>query len=176
MVYKEKRKKTKIISSKYASAAEMIGEVKKNDEIFGLTYGQFSFIDIIEHCINFTGSADIIISTWTAAGASTKKISQFLKFGQIKSCRFIIDRSFKTRQPDLCKLIIDLFGNESIITTRTHAKFCIIKNSEWNIVIRTSMNLNQNPRIECFTITDNKKLCSFLLNCVNVSFEKKYRK
>jgi len=139
-----------------------IGKIYKGMEIYGLTKGQYSIINIIETILNQTGKADVIISTWTAANAEIKKAEYFLKNGNINRLHFIVDRSFPTRQPQYYKQLIDTFG-EIVSLTNSHAKFVIIKNDEWNIVIRTSMNLNENKRLENFEISDDKQLVDYLL-------------
>jgi len=139
-----------------------IGKIYKNMEIYGLTKGQYSIINIIETILNQTGKADVIISTWTAANAEIKKAEYFLKNGNINRLHFIVDRSFPTRQPRYYKQLIDTFG-DIVSLTNSHAKFVIIKNDEWNIVIRTSMNLNENKRLENFEISDDKQLVDYLL-------------
>jgi hypothetical protein len=45
------------------SAAEAIGPIEAGIEVFGLSKGQFSLIDIIEHCLKASGPADVVIST-----------------------------------------------------------------------------------------------------------------
>lgn len=139
-----------------------IGEIYKGMEIYGLTKGQYSIINIIETILNQTGKADVIISTWTAANAEIKKAEAFLKNGNINKLHFIVDRSFPTRQPKYYKQLIDTFG-DIVSLTNSHAKFVIIKNNDWNIVIRTSMNLNENKRLENFEISDDKTLVDYLL-------------
>jgi len=139
-----------------------IGKIYKNMEIYGLTKGQYSIINIIETILNQTGKADVIISTWTAANAEIKKAEYFLKNGNINRLHFIVDRSFPTRQPRYYKQLTDTFG-DIVSLTNSHAKFVIIKNNEWNIVIRTSMNLNENKRLENFEISDDKQLVDYLL-------------
>jgi len=139
-----------------------IGKIYKGMEIYGLTKGQYSIINIIETILNQTGKADVIISTWTAANAEIKKAEYFLKNGNINRLHFIVDRSFPTRQPRYYKQLIDTFG-DIVSLTNSHAKFVIIKNNEWNIVIRTSMNLNENKRLENFEISDDKQLVDYLL-------------
>jgi len=139
-----------------------IGKIYKNMEIYGLTKGQYSIINIIETILNQTGKSDVIISTWTAANAEIKKAEYFLKNGNINRLHFIVDRSFPTRQPRYYKQLIDTFG-DIVSLTNSHAKFVIIRNDEWNIVIRTSMNLNENKRLENFEISDDKQLVDYLL-------------
>ena len=51
--------------------------------------------------------------------------------------------------------VADVFGPDSIRATRSHAKFVLIRNEAWAVLITTSMNLNLNPRIEQFEMTDD---------------------
>ena len=55
------------------------------------------------------------------------------------------------------------FGDDSIRITRNHCKFVVFKNENWNLVLRTSMNLNLNRRLEDFEISDCPKLCRELI-------------
>jgi len=143
------------------TAKKAIGKIYPDMEIFGLSKGQFSIINVIEEVLRQTGEADVIISTWTAANAEIKKAEDFLKNGNIRKINFIVDRSFKTRQPKYHEMLKRKFG-AVVHTTNSHAKFVLIKNDNWNIVIRTSMNLNENKRLENFEISDCKKLYDYL--------------
>ena len=172
MIYKRKPRKPRKRFFSTAQAAEYIGDITKNTEIFGFTKGQFSIIDIIEHILNTTGKANIMIATWTAAHADIKKAFSFLANDKIQSIKFIVDRGFTNRQPEYCADLVRLFGEDSIRFLRIHAKFCIIQNEEWNIVVRTSMNLNENKRIENFEITDDKDFCEYFKKFFNITFEK----
>lgn len=51
------------------SAARCIGPITKGCEIFGLTKGDFSMIDILRHIAREIGPCRIDIGTWTAAAA-----------------------------------------------------------------------------------------------------------
>ena len=93
-----------------------------------------------------------------------------LESKMILSLRFIVERSFLTRQPAYCERMRELFGDGSIRTCRTHAKFMTVKNSKWNCAIRTSMNLNENPRLENIEISDDPALCGFLCAVVDELF------
>lgn len=127
-----------------------------------MTFGQFSLIDALWAVLRQTGPADVSIATWTAAGADTTRAEQFLRDGRIRSIRWLVDRSFETRQPKYCATLRHLFGDEVIRTTRSHAKFATIRNSEWSLAVRSSMNLNHNPRLETFEVSDDPGLADFL--------------
>ena len=130
-------------------------------DVFILTYGQFSLIDGLMAILDQTGPAHVSISTWTAAHADLTRSASLLESGEFLSFRMIVDRSFPTRQPAYYQHMINLFGSASIRTIRTHAKYLVVKNEKWNIVIRTSMNLNTNPRLENMEISDNKMFANF---------------
>lgn len=49
-----------------APAHELIKDLGHGDMITGLTFGQFSLIDLIQATLRVTGPADVAISTWSA--------------------------------------------------------------------------------------------------------------
>lgn len=151
-----------IRTAKEGNAADAIGQLTPGCEIFVLTYGQFSLIDAIVALIRQTGPANVVLSTWTAGDTDLTTAAALLEAAEIRSLRMIVDRSFITRQPGYCRRMRELFGDACIRTTRTHAKFASIRNERWNIAVRTSMNLNTNPRLEQIEISDDPSLADFI--------------
>ena len=164
---RQKRKRTLIRGLRGESAAAMIGEIEPGCEIFGFTKGQFSCIDVFLHCLEYTGPADVFIATWSAAAGDIGAAHKFLESGKIRSLRFLIDLSFKSRKPEFLDEMVYLFGEDAIRVTVTHAKYAVITNESWNLVVRTSMNLNYNPRFENFEISDDKAFADFQLQIVD---------
>lgn len=144
------------------SAFRAIGKIESGCEIFGFTKGQFSFVDLLSVILDQTGPADVVISTWSAAEADLKRAKIFLQNNKIRSLKFLIDYSFKSRHPEYCSDLLGLFDEDSIRVTVLHSKFAMIKNHDWDIVVRTSMNLNYNPRFENFEISDDPLLYDFM--------------
>lgn len=160
-----------IRTAKLGNARDAIGGLKPGHEVYILTFGQFSMIDALTAIIEQTGPADVAISTWTAADAHLEKTADLLAAADILSMRWLVDRSFLTRQPDYCAKMRHLFGDGCIRTLRTHAKFAVITNKNWHIAIRTSMNMNENPRLESLEISDDVDLAEFLLSVVDDIFD-----
>ena len=168
--HKRKIKQKNIRVAKRCSADIAIGKLEKGTDCFILTYGQFSLIDALMSVMAQTGPAHVVISTWTAAHAHLDRAAELLETANFLSFKMIVDRSFKTRQPKYFHHCIELFGCESIREINTHAKFIAIKNDEWNVAIKTSMNLNENPRLENLEITENKGLCEFFFSVADEVF------
>lgn len=150
-----------IRACKRGTAAQAIGKLEKNTDTFILTYGQFSLIDALMAILDQTGPAHVSISTWTAAHAHLDRSAELMETADILSFRMIVDRSFHSRQPKYYEHMLSLFGPDSVRAIRTHAKFMLIRNDKWNIVVRTSMNLNENPRLENLEVSDNAGFADF---------------
>lgn len=169
-IHRSAPRKRRIAFNETEQAAQAIGPLEPNCEIFGLTKGQFSISDVIQHCLTETGPASVDIATWTASLGDIKRAENLLRDGRITRIRFVVDPSFKSRKPEFCKALIDTFGDGCIRTINSHAKFAIIRNERWNLAVRTSMNLNPNPRLENFEISDDKALASFFTGIVDQVF------
>jgi hypothetical protein len=153
------------------SVAEAVGPIERHCEIFGVTKGQFSLVDLLLHLLEGTGPADVVISTWTAAGADIEHAFKLLASGAIRSLRFIVDFSFPSRQPAYSAALRERFGDGAIRVCKNHCKFVLIRNERWNLTVRTSMNLNENRRLENFEISDDAALAGYLTAVVADLFE-----
>lgn len=160
-------RRRRVHRSAVSDAADTLGAVTQNCEIFRLTNGQFSIIDVLEHCIQQIGPATLDIATWTAADGDLRRAHAFLASRAVTRCRFVVDPSFRTRKPEFCAVLINLFGNDGIRTTPLHGKFAVLRNSRFNLAIRTSMNLNPNKRIENVEISDDPELADVFTNFVD---------
>lgn len=166
---KVRRKVRRVLAVGDAAAA--LGPITPGCEIYALTKGQFSLVDVLMHVLEATGPADVVVSTWTAAGADIGFAYDLLRSGVIRSLRFLVDFSFPSRQPAYCAALRERFGDDAIRVCKNHAKFCTIRNDTWNVVIRSSMNLNLNRRLENVEISEDRDLCEYLAGVVDEMFE-----
>lgn len=157
--------------AKQALAREAIGEIRHGQDVFILTFGQFSLIDVLVHILDQIGPASVDISTWTAAHADVQRAADLMSAAAITKLRFVVDRSFETRQPEYCAHMRQLFGQDCIRATRTHAKFIVIRNARANVVVRTSMNLNENPRLENVEISESVEFAEWFTGIVDGIFK-----
>jgi hypothetical protein len=70
--------------------------------------------------------------------------------------------TFVRRDPEAAAAIRKDFGPEAIRVAHCHAKFAMFYNQSWKLVLRTSMNLNMNPRTEDFQLAHDPELFDFL--------------
>lgn len=143
------------------TASEALAGFDRDIHIFGYTKGQFSVIDVIREALKYTGPATLDISTWTAANTDVTTVCEFIDSGHVTGSRWLVDLTFQRRSPQLAKRIRDTFGPDAIRVAKNHAKFALIENDSWQIVLNTSMNLNFNPRFENFSISHDPEAFDF---------------
>ncbi|MAH51631.1 hypothetical protein CMI37_37790 [Candidatus Pacearchaeota archaeon] len=153
------------------TATDAVGDIYPDCDIYGLTKGQFDLRFLLAAVLKQTGPADLTISTWTCSAADVEDIASWGPKGMITSCRWVMDYSFQRREPKEAQAIRKAFGTDSIRITKTHAKFYLITNPAWNIAVRTSANLNMNPRTEDFNIVEDQRVVEFLSVFVDSIFK-----
>lgn len=136
------------------------------------TYGQFSLIDAVVGLIDeHTGPVHLDVCTWTVGIADMQRVYELMGDGRILSIRWVVDQGFESRQPGYCAYFRELYGDGRIRTLRAHAKFVLLRNDNWDIVIRTSMNLNQNTRFEHLDVTHDADLAAWHRSVIDGIFE-----
>src|SRR5690554_1085924 len=111
-VHKSAKRKRHIIRNASGNVRAALGPIQKGCEVFAITNGQFSMIDVLEHVLNYTGKASIDLATWTAADGDLRRAHAFVLDGRVARMRLIVDPSFRSRKPEFCKTLISLFGND----------------------------------------------------------------
>lgn len=162
-------RRARVRLSKVASARDTIAGFGHGMDVVGLTFGQFSLLDLIDAALELTGPADVAISTWSAGFYDVGAAVRFRDSGRIRSIRFVMDSSAKRGQASVGD-VGEIFGRECVRATRSHTKFATITNEEWSVVITSSMNLNLNPRCEQFEMTDDAERCALFLRFVDEVF------
>ena len=144
------------------TAVAAIAGLDHETEIYGFTKGQFSLLNLIQAVFLVTGPAHLSLSTWTAASHEIESLAAMQARGDITGQRLLIDFSMARREPAMTAQMRDKLGRDNIRVAQTHSKFCVFQNADWKVVLRSSTNLNMNPRNEDFTIAHDPELAEFL--------------
>ncbi len=156
-----RRRELRELRSKQNAAAAVAG-LTHDVEIYGFTKGQFGLLQLLDALLDVTGPARVSLSTWTAARHEIQSLEKFVTAGRLLQMRWLIDFSFSRRDPEAAHQIRRTFGLDCIRVAQNHSKFALIENESWQLVLRTSMNLNMNPRFEDFTAAHDPELAAFL--------------
>lgn len=151
-----------LVAPSEAASVALAGKIVPGCWLLGLTKGQFSLLDLIRAVLNVTGPADVRLSTWSSGIRDAETAAWLLREGRFKSLRLYTDRSFPSRHPAYAARLVHWFGADAIRCTRIHAKVATIKADAWRLLLRSSMNLNRNPRFEQFDLNDSPEACAFM--------------
>ena len=149
-------KQPKVEAARRAStdlASEIFSSSISDGVVFPfLTMGDFSMLDVVAAVLDQTGPANVDISTWTMGVYDANALWSFVESAKIERIRFLMDPSMFGRREDLAKEFIAAFGGDSIRCIESHAKFTLIYNDNYSVLIQSSMNMNRNKRLENGTV------------------------
>jgi hypothetical protein len=135
------------------TAAEVIGPLAPGVRVTGLTAGQFSAIDAMEHMVDQLGPGCAVrISTWTSGLYDVRRAAEIRIEGRISDIRMLLDRGTFEKSPKFAGPLIDALGVAAFRCLSVHAKVIIVAGARGAAVMRSSMNLNKNLRTEQFDI------------------------
>lgn len=151
-----------------------IGPIHTEMEVYGILAGQFHFINIIEYLVGqievYKEPMTLDISSWTIAKFEASRLAAISQSDYVSRLRVIVDNSMLNLVPDSFDFLRSLIADDSMRLLRCHCKFALISSKTWNIAIRTSMNLNQNKRLENFEISDCIDLVLYMRDIVDDIF------
>lgn len=157
------------------TAMEVIGPLSPGVRVTGLTAGQFSAIDAMEHMVDELGPADVRVSTWTTGLYDVHRAKQIQLAGRINSVRMLLDRGTFEKSPQYAGPLIEVLGIEAFRCLSVHAKIVIVSGARGSAVMRSSMNLNKNLRTEQFDIDVCDDIAAFYTDWFDALWEESGR-
>lgn len=143
------------------TAAQVIGPLTPGIRVTGLTAGQFSAIDAMEHMVDELGPAAVRISTWTTGLYDVQRARDIKVAGRITDIRMLLDRGTFEKSPKFAGPLIEVLGVDAFRCLSVHAKVVIVSGERGSAVMRSSMNLNKNLRTEQFDIDVDRDVAAF---------------
>lgn len=166
-----KCKREKLYALRGENVVRAIGVPTRGMEVFGISLGQFSMIDIFEHLLKYAAPADCMVCTWTAGMPDLRRIHALMDSDKILDFRLLLDNSFWRRNKPYANELRRLYNSEIVRSVSVHAKMILISGGGWHFVVRTSMNLNYNLRMEQYEISDDPDLYAYVMDIYNVIWE-----
>jgi hypothetical protein len=150
----------------------IIVALKEGKTAYGFTMGKISLIQIVEHIAKeFGGNFELKTCIWSANRIDILRLKELKDKKFLSSARFLVDPSAYTRKFSAIEELYKSFGEESVRSVPTHAKFVTLKNDKYSIAITSSMNFTHNPRIEQYDITECIETVELMSGMIDSSFE-----
>ncbi len=138
-------------------------------QIHYYSFGNFSIMPLIFHYLDKIGSAEVLMSTYSISHNSLNLCLRKQQAGVLRRIRFIVDNRVRSLSPKPFDIMAKNFEYR---TTSIHAKVACIWNEEHQIVITTSQNATNNPKIERGTVSFDKEIFEFDYNILEDIYER----
>jgi hypothetical protein len=123
-----------------------------------LSNGQWSLHEMIAHLLHLTGPAKVWVTSWGISQEPLKAVIRLVDTKHILRLQMLFDHRVRLQCPEAYQTLVEMAGRDeiSVHLTKVHAKTVVITNDSWSLVLRTSANLTNNPRIESYSLTTHK--------------------
>jgi hypothetical protein len=137
-----------------------------------ISHGDIDSLSFLRHALAGTTHFDhVLISTWCIARADLEEIRGWLDAGRIDQFDLYAGEIFPNQYGDEYELMQQLQATYGcgFKVARNHSKVTLAENATegYRLAIRSSANVNTNPRIEQTTITCDDALHAFYLEFFN---------
>jgi len=157
------KSRLKIAPTTFAEATELLKPLAADgDHIFGLTRGQASMIDLALAAMEIAGApVDLSVWTWVVADYEIALVESLLDDKRVSAFRMVVDQGCLSRRPGFINNVIHRFGGDAVRVTVNHSKIAMVRGPHADILLRGSMNFNQNRCLEQFDATWSFDLCEW---------------
>lgn len=137
-----------------------------------ISHGDIDSLTYLRHALNGVTHFDrVLISTWCIARADLEEIQGWLDAGRVDEFSLFAGEIFPSQYGDEYELMLQLretYGCRLVIA-RNHSKVILAENiaEGYRLAMRSSANINTNPRIEQTTISCSDELHAFYLEFFN---------
>jgi len=161
----QEKLKTKLYLQKQ-KAKEVLPELPSQNEChFIIANGTFDYFTLIPIAIDLLGGVveDFYFSTWTMNEANVQALLKLFDDKKILKISALVGLYFKQREAAVFNNLYEGLKQrgQKIFSNENHSKVTLLKSKNNYINICGSANFTSNPRIEQFTIHNNKDLYEF---------------
>ena len=125
---------------------------------------EFQLYHLVEFILEQTGSANLVLTTFSVSEEFVRKLVLMKNTGLISSLVIIADHRTAVKA-----LRLTLFTNniaEELLLGNNHAKVLLFENSDWKVSVVTSQNQTRGNRIESGMICTEHEIYDSLLKCI----------
>lgn len=110
------------------------------------TDGRWHRHQLIRECLDYTGPADLYLSTWSMSENPVRSIYMLRKKGLIRRAELVISERLNERTPEVMQLAQHVF--DVIAMKKLHSKVTVLIGDRASLCVVGSDNLTRNPKDE----------------------------
>ena len=138
---------------------EHIAALQPGDTYVYFTGGKWSNHHLLQHLLEQSGPADVLLTTWTITEAPVRVMQELLANGTIRSLTMLTDDRIRSRCAQAWQLMQTLPA--TVHLSKCHAKVTVVLNETHGFLVVSSQNFTNNPRIEAGTVIFDRAAALF---------------
>lgn len=136
-----------------------IPPMQKDKTIPFASAAEFSMHELLEFLLEKTGPATVCISSFSVSEIAIRSFFNLMEKGTILNLKCLFDLSVKRHKLGLLNFVNNIAT--SIAIAKNHAKFILIENEDWKIVVVGTANFQHNDKNEVGIISTEPRLFEF---------------
>lgn len=136
-----------------------IEPIQQNKTIPFASAGDFSMHELLEWLLQTTGPAAVHISSFSISEVAIRSFFRLMESNTILQLECLFDLSVKRHKLGLLHFANNIAS--SIAISKNHAKFILLKNENWQLVVMGTANFQVNDKNEVGIISTDPVLFKF---------------
>jgi hypothetical protein len=136
-----------------------VGEPAPNQARPFVCDGTWSLYELIGFLLNYSGRANVFLTSFSISEASIRYIIHQMELGMIKQITAVFDPSLRKTKTALLFFAAGVFSGLKL--TPNHSKIVLLQGENMNISLLASANLGRNRRIEAGMIDTRPETFSY---------------
>lgn len=131
----------------------------KNQTVPFIQKGDWAIYEILPFLLSVTGNANVKIATFNISEDSLRAIFFLLEKKNIDSIKLLVDMNVRRHKLDMLLFAANIMSDVRL--TSNHSKILLVENSDWQVGVVGSANLNKNPRYESGFVFTNTEFYNY---------------
>ena len=129
--------------------------------------GAFALHEMIAYLVHRTGPCDMWLTSYGVSAGPLSKVFDMRRDGRLRSLRLFFDSRVPRECPEAHQLCLSPPPDTIIRFGQNHSKLVVLKRGSMDIMMQTSANLTNNPRLEAYVISTVPQAASFTSRFIN---------
>lgn len=123
--------------------------------------GAFSLHEMVAYLAWRTGPCTMYLTSYGVSAEPLAQVFEMCRDGRIKKLRLFLDSRVPRECPEAHQLCLSPPDNAIVRFGKNHSKLVVMANGSRALMMQTSANLTNNPRLESYIISTNAQAARF---------------
>jgi|GEM_PF-1727587 hypothetical protein len=144
---------------------QLLGPLPADETTLIMTAGHWSLHEMIDYVSSLIGPADMWLTTWGITAEPLKSLLRIQEQGRMRNLTMLFDSRVRTQCPQAYQLALGA-TKARIYYGKNHSKMAVLRNEQHAVLISTSANLTQNPRVESYVVITHRTLADRAIDII----------